>query len=113
MDMDELFSAHGRVEELEITDEFCDHLGERSTYTKHIVSILEILEVHESSPKYFLNTGTPDDPARAPVIMVGPTNAGRFLCAPLMPTGRQGVWRPITAFQANTHHRRKYEGKSS
>lgn len=41
--------------------------------------------------------------------MVGPTRAGRFLCVPIEPTGKCGVWRPVTAFTANAHHVKRYE----
>ena len=99
-----LFSRHGEVDALELDDAFQSHLAERATYAKHDVALSEVLQVHANAPKYFINSGT----HRAPIVMVGPTLAGRFLCVPLEPTGRFGVWRPVTAFQANTHHRNRY-----
>jgi hypothetical protein len=79
-------------------------MTERATYARHQVSMTEILEVHGGDPRYFMNSGT----HRAPIIMVGPTAAGRWLCVPLEPAGQSGVWRPVTAFEANAHHRGKY-----
>lgn len=110
LNVERLVAEHGRVEELDLDDEFQAHLTERATYEKHVVTLAEVLEVHLRQPMYFENHG---EGRRAPIIMVGPTDAGRFLCVPLEPTGRKGVWRPVTAFQANTHHRQSYEGDLS
>jgi hypothetical protein len=98
------------VQELAFDDEFRVHLTERATYAKHAVTVAEILQVYEGQPKYFTNASPPgSQPRRALVIMIGPTGAGRFLVVPLEPTGRDGVWRPVTAFEANTHHKVSYE----
>ena len=104
----QLFSEHGEVEELDVDDDFLAHLTERATYAKHNVTLTEILQVHAGQPKYFTNVGT----HRAPIIMVGPTFAGRLLCVPVEPTNRHGVWRLVTAFEANAHHRLRYQGGS-
>ena len=104
-DITDILSSSGPVEELELDDALQEHLQERGTYDKHRVSLSEILEVHQLSPKLFTNSSPH---GRAPVIMVGPTAAGRFLCIPIEPAGKWGVWRPVTAFEANTHHREKY-----
>ena len=102
----QVFARHGDVDALEVDDEFRGHLTSRATYPKHQVNVTEVLQVHAGAPKYFVNTGG----HRAPIVMVGPTVAGRFLCVPVEPTGRMGVWRPITAFDANTHHKDRYRG---
>lgn len=74
-------------------------------YRKHIVSAREVEEVHSTAPEYFKNEG---EEKRAPVIMVGPTVSGRVLVVPMEPTHRTGVWHLVTAFEANTHHKAKY-----
>lgn len=105
-----LYEEHGSVEELNIDVRFQQHLLERTTYEKHVVTISEVLEVHASAPRYFLNEGYEPEGERAPVIMVGQTAKGRWLCVPIEPAGTRGVWRPKTAFQANRHHIEKYKG---
>ena len=104
MEMYQLFQKNGPVHELELDEELQEHLKERGTYDKHIVTFTEILEAFTSSPKFFLNsTGL-----RAPLVMIGPTNHGRFLVVPIEPSGKFGIWRPVTAFTANAHHRQRY-----
>lgn len=100
-----LFDVYGAVEELDFDDTFGAHMAsERRRYGKHTVSEREIREVLGGSPRFFENTGR----QRAPLIMLGPTRADRVLAVPLEPTHRWGVWRPVTAFEANTHHRERY-----
>jgi hypothetical protein len=106
VDIAALFARDGRVEELDFDDDVLDHLAQRGFYPKHRVAVVEILQVHEGVPRYFANVGT----GRAPIVIVEPTAAGRFLCVPIEPTGLRGTWRPVTAFEANAHHRTKYEG---
>ena len=73
-EMQELFSVHGRVEELEVDGEFVSHMADIARqYRKHIVSAREVEEVHSTAPEYFKNEG---EEKRAPVIMVGPTVSG-------------------------------------
>jgi len=105
-DIESLFELHGRVEQLILDDALFDHLLERGFYDRHAVSFEEILSVHLGAPRYFLNTG---EGRSAPLIMVGPTQQGRFLLVPMVPSGQWGTWRPITAFEANTHHRARYK----
>ena len=100
-----LFSTYGTVDELELDDALWEHLREGGTYSKHEVSLSEILQVFVDSPRFFLNTSPT---GRAPLIMLGPTIAGRMLCVPIEPTGKLGIWRPVTAFEANSHHRQRY-----
>jgi hypothetical protein len=100
-----LFETHGKVEALECDDDLAQHLRDRGFYPKHAVAISEILEAHAGQPRYFANAGTG---RRAPVIMVGRTQAGRVIVVPIEPTSRRGVWRPVTAFEANAHHRERY-----
>lgn len=79
-------------------------MRERSFYAEHRVSVAEILEAFNGNPAYFENGGT----RRAPIIMVSPTLHGRLLCVPLEPTGTDGVWRVVTAFEANASHQQRY-----
>ncbi len=104
-DLDKLFRNAGSVDELVIDDEFHQHLADRATYEKHLITSTEVVEVHQGKPAYFANTGTN---RRAPLVMVGRTLAGRILCVPLEPSDRRGTWRPVTAFQANPHHVVRY-----
>jgi hypothetical protein len=103
-DVQELFRRHGEVEEIELDSEWLGHMATRATYGKHIVTGTEILEVHQGQPEYFLNASG----QRAPIVMVGPTAATRFLTIPLEPTADRGTWRAVTAFESNTHHKLKY-----
>lgn len=100
-----ILSTSGRVERLELDDTLRQHLLDRGTYSKHLVRLAEIVQVYENSPQYFPNTSAT---GRAPLIMVGQTGEERMLCIPIEPTGRWGVWRAVTAFEANTHHRQRY-----
>ena len=70
----------------------------------HDVSFSEILGVFRIGPKYFENLRG----RRAPVVMVGPSIGNRMLCVPIEPTGKAGVWRPVTAYPANAHHVERY-----
>lgn len=107
-DWEDTFSRYGGVEELELDDTLWEHLQERGTYAKHEVLLGEIVQVFTGSPRFFLNSSPS---GRAPLIMVGPTDGGHVLCIPIEPTGRHGIWRPVPAFEANTHHRRRYRGE--
>ena len=104
IDIKRLLEYNGPVEIMNLDAELEEHLNERGTYEKHRVGLAEILEVHEGEPRYFLNRLG----RRAPVIMVGPTMQGRLLCIPIEPTGRWGVWRPVTAFEANQSDKERY-----
>lgn len=99
-----LVARHGAVEGLQFDEELVQHLAERATYAKHRVTLAEIADVHSGRPRFFENAGA----GRAPLIMVGRTVAGRWLCVPIEPAGRTGLWRPVTAFQANRHHIQRY-----
>jgi hypothetical protein len=105
MDLSALFAEHGEVEELRFGIDFDVHMRERATYRKHEVAITEILEVHSGKPKYFENTVEDG----APIMMLGATDEGRWLCIPLDPTLEFGVWSPRTAFEANAHHIERYK----
>ena len=105
VEMNGLFAYYGRIEEIELDEDLERHLTERGITDKHIVSFSEILEVLHGNPRFFENLPG----RRAPIAMVGPTHEGRVLYVPIEPTGRLGVWRPVTAFTANTHHVERYE----
>ena len=101
-----LFEAHGAVEAVECDAAFIEHMAaEGRGYAKHLVSPQEIEEALAEAPAFLENAGK----RRAPIVMVGPTRSGRMLVAPLEPTSRRGVWRAVTAFEANAHDRERYE----
>lgn len=105
--LEELFALYGYVEELHFDEEFADHMASESRqYGKHSVSQKEIRQTHAWAPKYFKNEGTGK---RAPVIMVGPEYSGRMIVVAIEPTHTTGMWHPVTAFEANAHHRESYE----
>ncbi len=115
-----LFSYYGRVERLEFAPDLQRHLRNH----RHNVRLTEIAEVRaQGLAKFFENTaaetGTSAGQAtevelnrRAPIIMVGPTAAGRVLCIPIEPTGRFGAWRPISAYDAGEYLLGRYHGAS-
>ena len=100
IEIERLFSQYGPLRELELDDDLKQHLEERGITRKHIVSFAEILEVFAGTPRILENQPAPG--RRAPLVMVGPTVAGRFLTVPIEPTGKWGIWRPMTAFESNT-----------
>ena len=67
------------------------------------ISLLDVLEVVDREPRFFINRRG----RRASHVMVGPTLGGRLLVVPIEDWGR-GVWRPITAFEANAWQARRY-----
>ena len=101
-----LFQVHGKVKELEIDEEFAEHMVEvKRQYPKHQISPVEVIEVHQNEPEYFENVG---ENRRTPLIMVGVTNSGRPVSVPIEPTNKKETWRPVTAFESNSHHRQRY-----
>lgn len=99
---------HGPVEALYFDEALEQHLQEYD-YEKHRVTLSEIGEVLQSAPRFFENRIG----RRAPLIMVGPTKSGRLLVVPVEPTHVAGLWYPVTAFEANTHDRERYEEGAS
>jgi len=43
------------------------------------------------------------------VLLIGETNGGRLLTAPLAPTVDPTAWRPATAFDASRHQRSQFD----
>lgn len=108
--LDDLFNVHGLVGAIECDAAFIEHMAsEGRDYEKHEVTPQEIEEALQIAPVFYKN----DEGKRAPLIMVGLTQASRMLVAPLEPTNRRGVWRAVTAFEANAHHRRRYEEETA
>ena len=103
---EDLIRAYGRIEELEFDDAFAEHMaaGGRD-FAKHRVSEQEVREAWLGDPVYVENVG---ERRRESIIMLGRTRAGRIIVVPLQPTHRWGAWRPVTAFEANAHHRKRY-----
>jgi len=69
----------------------------------HRITIIEVLEVLDLEPRFFLNRRG----RRASHVMVGVTMGGRVIVIPIEDWGR-GVWRPTTAFEANAWQIRRY-----
>jgi hypothetical protein len=69
----------------------------------HRVTIVEVLEVLDQEPRFFRNRAD----RRASHVMVGPTLAGRLLVVPIEDWGL-GIWRPVTAFEANAWQANRY-----
>jgi uncharacterized DUF497 family protein len=69
----------------------------------HGIDIVEVLEALDREPRFFANRAE----RRASHVMVGPTTAGRLLVVPIEDWGR-GIWRPVTAFDANAWQARRY-----
>lgn len=109
--MSELCRTHGEVDELEIDERFQDHQVEpERDYAKHHVSGTEVLEAHDNGGEFFDNAA----PGHvAPLVMVGETNSGRIITVPIVPSGRRGLWRPYSAYEANAHDRRRYEERKN
>jgi hypothetical protein len=69
----------------------------------HGATISDVLDVLDREPRFFVNRRA----RRASHVMVGPTQSGRVLVVPIEDWGR-GVWRPVTAFEANGWQARRY-----
>lgn len=69
----------------------------------HGATIVDVLDVLDMEPRFFVNRRA----RRASYLMVGPTGSGRVLVVPIEDWGR-GVWRPVTAFEANAWQVRRY-----
>ena len=72
-------------------------------FADHRVNVIELLDVLDLEPRFFVNRRA----RRASHVMVGPTRSGRILIVPIEDWGR-GVWRPVTAFDANVWQVRRY-----
>ena len=81
---------------------------QRRQYDKHYVSAKELRQAHAGAPEYFVNE---PETRRAPLVLIGPTYSDRMIVVPIEPTHTRCVWRPVTAFEANTHDRERYEEK--
>lgn len=72
-------------------------------FAEHGVSAIDVLDVLDLEPRFFVNRRV----RRASHVMVGRTRSGRVLIVPIEDWGR-GVWRPVTAFEANGWQVRRY-----
>ena len=72
-------------------------------FADHGVTVLDVLDVLDLEPRFFVNRRA----RRASHVMVGRTRSGRVLIVPIEDWGR-GVWRPVTAFEANRWQVRRY-----
>jgi hypothetical protein len=88
--------------DLDVRELVFDAVNE-AKFAAHGVTILEVLDVLDLEPRFFTNRKS----RRASHVMVGPTVVGRTLIVPIEDWGR-GIWRPVTAFDANTWHIKRY-----
>lgn len=72
-------------------------------FADHGVTVLDVLDVLDLEPRFFINRRA----RRASHVMVGRTRSGRVLIVPIEDWGR-GVWRAVTAFEANRWQVRRY-----
>jgi hypothetical protein len=47
----------------------------------------------------------------ADYIMIGVTHGGRVIAAPIVQTAVEGRWRPVTAWEASSTEKARYEQK--
>jgi hypothetical protein len=78
--------------------------GNEEEMARHGVRPLEVLQVLDLRPAFFRNKKK----HAATLIMVGPTDGGRFLTVPIAPTPVQGRWRPVTAWGSSTGEMTRY-----
>ena len=95
---------HPRVFDLEI-----DEWNESECARHGVDADTELFEVLDEKPVFLPNKGR----HRAPMVMIGPTSSGRLLTVPLVPTDRDGVWRPATAWPSSQSERSRYEKAKS
>lgn len=87
---------------LDVSELVFDALNERKL-AEHSVTIMDVLEVMDIQPRFFANRRE----RRASHVMIGPTRSGRLLVVPIEDWGR-GIWRPVTAFDANGWQAQRY-----
>lgn len=87
---------------LDVTELVFDSENEMKLAVRGIGPI-DVLEVLDGEPRFFVNRRG----RRASHVMIGPTLGGRLLVVPIEDWG-PGIWRPITAFDANTWQARRY-----
>jgi hypothetical protein len=87
---------------LDVQELVFDAINE-AKFADHRVTIIDVLDVLDLEPRFFVNRRA----RRASHVMVGPTHSGRVPVAPIEEWGR-GIWRPVTAFEANEWQVRRY-----
>ena len=87
---------------LDVRELVFDAINE-AKFADHRVAIIDVLDVLDLEPRFFVNRRA----RRASHVMVGPTYSGRLLVVPIEEWGR-GIWRPVTAFEANAWQVRRY-----
>jgi hypothetical protein len=92
-----------RVYELEFDDGNVDHMAPRG------ISERDVRQVLDNEPVFLPNKRG----HAAPIIMIGPTDGGRFLTVPLGRTGVEGRWRPATAWASSRGELARYDAGRS
>ena len=73
-------------------------------FERHRVTVAEVQQVYDKWPRYYENRAG----SRATHVMVGPTRTGRLLVVPLERWDQEGLWRPVTAFDATPGQASRY-----
>lgn len=73
----------------------------------HGVTVDEVQQVFDKWPRYYVNR--PD--RRATHVMVGPTRNGRMIVVPIERLDAEGLWRPVTAFEASPGQAARYRSE--
>lgn len=87
---------------LDVNELVFDDLNEVK-FADHGISLMDVLEVLDREPRFYVNRRD----RRASHVMVGSSLDGRLLVIPIEDWGR-GIWRPVTAFEANAWQARRY-----
>ena len=87
---------------LDVREFVFDDVNE-AKFIDHGATIIDVLAALDLEPRFFVNRRA----RRASHVMVGPAQSGRVLVVPIEDWGR-GLWRPVTAFDANAWQVRRY-----
>src|SRR5205823_3282699 len=92
-----------RIDDLEFDE------GNEDEMASHHVQWWEVRQVLDSEPVFLPNKKG----HRSSIVMIGPTDGGRFLTIPLSQTGVEGRWRPATAWDSSKGERTRYDAARS
>jgi uncharacterized DUF497 family protein len=75
----------------------------------HGLTCWRLNEIWLNRPLYFRNK-----PGKSGVyLMIGPDDSGRFWAVPILPTGKDGQWRPVTGWPAEKNDMELYEKENA
>ena len=79
--------------------------GNEGEMARHGVHPDEVWQVLDFRPAFFRNKKE----HAATLLMIGPTDSGRFLTVPPAATPVRGRWRPVTAWESSVGERARYD----